>query len=50
MIKAYYHGFEVDQVIEYRADGTVRVNQKRADGGHITINADPADIVLVEVL
>lgn len=49
MIKAFYRGFEVKRVYEYCADGTVRIDQARRDGGSITINVDPEKIILVEV-
>ena len=48
MIKAYYHGFEVKRVYEYRADGTVRIEQACNYTPGITINVDPEEIELRE--
>ena len=40
---------EVVRILEYFADGRVRIDQRRHDGGTITINVDADKIRLVEV-
>ena len=46
----YYkrNGMKIKRIIEYRADGTVRVDQERNDKGSITINVKPEDIIILK--